>query len=83
MRVQKCYMMLDTINGLPGRIAKDGVKLDQLGFLRTEIRKIKTNDAYTVAIGKDWRIISTNDELDEETAKPKFSGQAFPNLIGS
>lgn len=61
--------------------AKDEVKLSQLGFLRTEIRKIKTKDAYTVAIGKDLGIIGTNGELDEENVKPKFSGEAFPGYV--
>lgn len=59
--------------------AKDKVKLDQLWFLKTEIRKIK--GAYTDAIGKDLGIIGTNDEVDEETVKPKFSGQAFPGYV--
>jgi hypothetical protein len=61
--------------------SKDTVKFDSLGFLRTEIRKIKTNDAFTDAMGKDLGIIGSPEDMDAESMKPKLSGEAFPGYV--
>jgi hypothetical protein len=42
---------------------------------------MKTSDAYTDAIGEDMGIKSASQDLDQEAANPKFSGEAFPGYV--
>jgi hypothetical protein len=61
--------------------AKNAGKDSDLTLIRKANNKMKVSDAYTDAIGKDMGIKAESQEPDREAAKPKFSGEAFPDYV--
>jgi hypothetical protein len=60
---------------------KDAAKKEDLATIRGFAKRIKTHAAYTEAIGQQLGIIGTAGDMDEETVKPKLSGDVFPGYV--
>jgi hypothetical protein len=60
---------------------KNAGEESNLTLLRKANNKMKTNDAYTDAIGEDMGIKGSSQDVDREAAKPTFSGKAFPRYV--
>jgi hypothetical protein len=52
-----------------------------IAVIRRANNKMKTNDAFTDAIGKDMGIKGSSQDVDREAAKPKLSGEAFSGYV--
>ena len=53
----------------------------QLGALRAEIARLKTNPAYTLAIGNDLDVVSEKLPFDPATYKAQITGELFGGFV--